>query len=137
MLLKMFGNEANYFCERKGMVVVRKNIFGKAKEIITGFFFANIKNYNPIDVMIHSYLNGYFLYDVYSGSLEKNIQRDGFALSIRKDTFTDINLATLEDIEEWEKDFKNSEFYKCYEQRHIISQEEQRKIRQKVNSLKF
>lgn len=136
----IIGNKENYFCENKGMVVVRKNIIGKTKEIITGFngfFYANNESDESfIDDMIYSCMNGFSLYDTDSSFLEKNIQRDGFAISIDKNTFTDKNLATLEDIEDWEKNFANSEFYKCYEQMHIIPKEEKKAMRGKVKSLK-
>ncbi len=125
----------NYILINKGMVVVRRNILGDAKEIITefnNFFYTE----SPFQGISNNEDAKYILHDTKSHSFKETIKRDTFALTIDKKDFADKNLATLKDIEEWEKNFYGSEFYRYYQQMNIIPKEKQKAINVKVMSLR-
>ena len=124
---------ADYFCEDSGFVVVKKNIFGSNKEIITGF-----NNFYNVDYIDYDNSNNRLC-----GKQKLNYNTDyywktkehGFALALQTSDFKDKNLATLKDIEEWEQNFETSEFYKYYQQMHIFDKDEKKAIRDKVKSI--
>ena len=123
----------DYFCEKPGFVVVRKNILGNNKEIITGF--NNFYNVNFIE-----YANyGDRLKE--SRKIKNNIdcyeimKKYDFVLALQDYDFKDKNLATLKDIEEWEENFKESKFYLYYQQMHIFDKDESKAIKDKVKSI--
>lgn len=124
---------ADYFCEKPGFVVVRKNVFGTNKEIITGF--NNFYNVSYIDYdNSNNRLCGKQKLN-YNPDYYWRIREHGFALALQTSDFKDKNLATLKDIEEWEQNFETSEFYKYYQQMHIFDKDEKKAIRDKVKSI--
>lgn len=124
---------ADYLCEDSGFVVVKKNIFGTNKEIITGF--NNFYNVSYIDYdNSNNRLCGKQKLN-YNPDYYWRIREHGFALALQTSDFKDKNLATLKDIEEWEQNFETSEFYKYYQQMHIFDKDEKKAIRDKVKSI--
>lgn len=126
-------NHMDFFCEKPGSVVVRKNILGNNNEIITGF-----NKFNKINNFEYDSYKDY-LYGIRKLKNNKDyyeLTREyGFALFLKTGDFKDKNLATIKDIEEWEENFKNSEFYLYYQQMHIFDKDESKAIKDKVKSI--
>lgn len=124
---------ADYFCEKPGFVVVRKNIFGTNKEIISGF-----SEFYELDLIEY---DSYAMFLAGEGKINNKIDyhsikgKNDFAIVLETMDFTNNNLATLKDIEEWEQNFETSEFYKYYQQMHIFDKDEKKAIRDKVKSI--
>lgn len=124
---------ADYLCEDSGFVVVKKNIFGTNKEIISGF-----SEFYELDLIEY---DSYAMFLAGEGKINNKIDyhsikgKNGFALALQTSDFKDKNLANLKDIEEWEQNFETSEFYKYYQQMHIFDKDEKKAIRDKVKSI--
>ena len=106
---------------------------GNNNEIITGF-----NKFNKINNFEYDSYKDY-LYGIRKLKNNKDyyeLTREyGFALFLKTGDFKDKNLSTIKDIEEWEQNFKTSEFYKYYQQMHIFDKDEKKAIRDKVKSI--
>ena len=105
--------------------MVKKNIVGNTKEIMTGFntFF------NPQDFSYNDSNTGnlrYIIKNIKAHYLKDIIEKYGFALALESQSF---KLATLQDVQRWKRDFENSEFYKYYQQLNNFSQKPKEKVK--------
>ena len=120
------------------MLVVKKNILGNVKELQTGFnkFFYG---YNPIQLNNGKYSINY----LNSCFFNKIFYKYNFGFFLDINSFTDNNLASLNDLELWEDHFNDtlfSEFWLYYrEMMPIISKksdyEKQKMVIEKVKKL--
>lgn len=115
----------NYFCTHKGMVMVKKNIVGNTKEIMTGFnTFFNPQDFSYNDSNTRNLR--YIIKNIKAHYLKDIIEKYGFALALESQSF---KLATLQDVQKWKRDFENSEFYKYYQQLNNFSQKPKEKVK--------
>ena len=122
-----------FFVKSLVLQLLEKNILGNNNEIITGF-----NKFNKINNFEYDSYKDY-LYGIRKLKNNKDyyeLTREyGFALFLKTGDFKDKNLSTIKDIEEWEQNFKTSEFYKYYQQMHIFDKDEKKAIRDKVKSI--